>query len=43
MNRTILAAVSLGTIFATATIAQRAEMNPTVGLPEACQSAPKAI
>ena len=42
MNRKILAVMSLGTIFATAAIAQQPEMKPAADVPEACQSAPKS-
>ena len=41
MNRKTIAALSLGIIFSTSSMAQKAEMKPMVDLPEACQSAPK--
>ena len=42
MNRKTLAALSLGIIFSSSSMAQQAEMKSTVDLPEACQSAPKS-
>ena len=42
MNYKHLAALSLGMIFSSSSMAQQAEMKSTVDLPEACQSAPKS-
>ena len=42
MNYKTLAALSLGIIFSSSSMAQQAEMKSTVDLPEACQSAPKS-